>query len=351
VRILSLVLVGLYVATIVAGVTCPRAPAWFWTMLMPLLPAAVVVIGFHAWRRICPVATLGAIGSRLWRGRRLPAVLRNEFFAVPFALLVGALVLRHVWMNGDGVALALFLAGFVLAAFAVNAVFGGKTWCNTFCPVGFVERVYTDGVPRGATHSRCGACTGCRTACPDIDQRRAYQRERSTRSRRFSTHAFPGIVWGFYAYFWLREGDFHAFFGGGWVSRPASTTLAFGEGLSFLPEVPALVAVSATLALFGLVSACSFGGLERLLAAALGSRERAEHVTLSIAAFVAFSVFYFFAGAPALREHPLLAWPVRFGLGVTLAVWVAWRRLRASVTEQARSSSRPVRRLLVVSGG
>jgi polyferredoxin len=116
-------------------------------MLMPLLPAAVVVIGFHGWRRLCPVATLGSIGTRSWRGRRLPAALRNEFFAIPFALLVGALVLRHVWMNGDGVALALFLAGFVLAAFAVNAVFGGKTWCNYFCPVGFIERVYTDAVP------------------------------------------------------------------------------------------------------------------------------------------------------------------------------------------------------------
>jgi hypothetical protein len=348
---LSRFLVLVYVATIVAGVTDPRAPAWFWTMLMPLLPAAVVVVGFHTWRRLCPVATLASIGSKLWRGRRLPAALRNEFFAVPFALLVGALVLRHIWMNGDGVALALFLAGFVLAAFAVNAVFGGKTWCNSFCPVGFVERVYTDAAPRGAEHSRCGACTGCRAACPDIDQERAYRRERSTRSRRLSTYAFPGIVWGFYAYFWLREGDFDAFFGGAWVVRLASAELALGEGLSFVSGVPALFGVSATLALFGLVSACSLGGLERLLAAALGTRERAEHVTLSVAAFVAFSVFYFFAGAPALREHPLLAWPVRFGLGVTLAVWVAWRRLKAPINERPRSSSRPVRRLLVVPGG
>jgi polyferredoxin len=320
-------------------------------MLMPLLPAAVVVIGFHGWRRLCPVATLGSIGTRSWRGRRLPAALRNEFFAIPFALLVGALVLRHVWMNGDGVALALFLAGFVLAAFAVNAVFGGKTWCNYFCPVGFIERVYTDAAPRGPEHSRCGACTGCRAACPDIDQERAYRRERSTRSRRLSTYAFPGIVWGFYAYFWLREGDFGGFFGGAWVSRPASATLAFGTGLSFLPEVPALVAVGLTLALFGLVSACAFLGLERLLVMRFRDRERAEHFSLSAAAFVAFSVFYFFAGAPALREHPMLAWPVRFGLGVTLAVWVAWRRIKAPVGERLRSPSRPVRRLLVVPGG
>ena len=348
---LSLSLVVLYVAAIVAGVTDPRAPAWFWTMLMPLLPAAVVVIGFHGWRRLCPVATLASIGSRLWRGRRLPAALRSEFFAVPFALLVEALVLRHVWMNGDGVALALFLAGFVLAAFAVNAVFGGKTWCNTFCPVGFVERVYTDAAPRGLEHSRCGACTGCRAACPDIDQERAYRRERSSRSRRVSTYAFPGVVWGFYAYFWLREGDFDAFFGGAWVTRPASAELALGEGLSFLPGVPALVAVSVTLAVFALVSVCLFGGLERLLGARLRNRERAEHVSLSIAAFAAFSLFYFFAGAPALREHPMLAWPLRFGLGMTLAVYVAWRRLKVPANEQPRSSSRPVRRLLVVPGG
>jgi hypothetical protein len=217
--------------------------------------------------------------------------------------------------------------------------------------VGFIERVYTDAAPRGPEHSRCGACTGCRAACPDIDQERAYRRERSTRSRRLSTYAFPGIVWGFYAYFWLREGDFGAFFGGAWVSRPASATLAFGSGFRFLPEVPALVAVGLTLALFGLVSACAFLGLERLLVMRFRDRERAEHFSLSAAAFVAFSVFYFFAGAPALREHPMLAWPVRFGLGVTLAVWVAWRRIKAPVGERLRSPSRPVRRLLVVPGG
>jgi hypothetical protein len=60
-----------YLALCVLG--CAGAdwlPRVFWTMLMPIVPIGIVLGGFHAWRRVCPIASVAALGSRLFEGRR-----------------------------------------------------------------------------------------------------------------------------------------------------------------------------------------------------------------------------------------------------------------------------------------
>jgi polyferredoxin len=135
-----------YVGFIVLGLVSPLQPRIFWTMLLPLLPLTIVVMGFPAWRRLCPLAFFGEGGRRLERKtqRRVPAWLERWFLPFTFFLMLAMLVLRLVATNGDGRWLAGLLITLALAAFATNRLFTGKSWCNFFCPVGLIERIYTE---------------------------------------------------------------------------------------------------------------------------------------------------------------------------------------------------------------
>ena len=60
-----------YLGFIVFGLVSPLMPRVFWTMLLPLVVVAIVLMGFPSWRRICPLAFFGEAGRVLDRGVRL----------------------------------------------------------------------------------------------------------------------------------------------------------------------------------------------------------------------------------------------------------------------------------------
>jgi HEAT repeat protein len=276
-------------------------------VLLPLLVLFIVLAGFYRWRAICPLAAFGELGRLLPRRvqRRVPEWLERNHLAVPFAFLVAMLVLRHVATNGDGRWIAGLLIGLALAAVVSNVVFTGKTWCNFFCPVGVVERIYTDPsslLP--AANSQCTRCTACKRSCPDIDQENNYWRELTGQGRRVATSACPGVVFAFSLYFWLRAGDWEAYFDGRWTRAAADLALAFGPGFFFAPGVPAIAAAALTLVVCALVSYGLFRSIEAGTDRLLPGFDRRRHLVLSLAAFTAFSVFYFYAGAPTLRRIP-----------------------------------------------
>lgn len=299
------VLVVGYLGFVVLGLVSDVQPRVFWTMLLPLVPVGVVLMGYHAWRSICPLAWFGHLGRRLNRGpqRRVPPWLEQWFFPVTFGILLAFLVLRLVATNGDGWWLSGMLVFLALAAFLTNRVFTGKTWCNFVCPVGFVERVYTE--PRSlrpARNSQCSPCTACKRHCPDIDQENAYWKDVGTAGRRLATYAFPGLVLAFYVYYWLRHGDWDAYFDGRWTRHPADADLVLGDGFFFAPQVPALLAATLTLVAFSAASYLLFRLAERAVRAVVGDGDRSRHLGLGLAAFAAFNLFYLFAGAPSLRQ-------------------------------------------------
>ena len=84
-----------YLGLIALGLTTQLQPRIFWTMLLPLVPVAIVLMGFPNWRRICPLAFFGELGRKLNRGmqRRVPAWIEQRFFFVTFALLLPSAVL------------------------------------------------------------------------------------------------------------------------------------------------------------------------------------------------------------------------------------------------------------------
>jgi hypothetical protein len=301
------VLVAGYLGFVGLGLVSDVQPRLFWTVLLPLVPAGVVLVGFHVWRRVCPLAWFGDLGRLVNRGRqrRVPPWLETWFFPVTFGVLAALLVLRLVATNGDPLWLSGLLAALALAAFTTNATFTGKTWCHFVCPVGFVERVYTE--PRSlrpSASSLCAPCTACKRHCPDIDQENAYWKDVASPGRRLAVYAFPGLVLAFYTYYWLRHGDWEAYFDGRWTRRTADAALVLGEGFFFAPGVPAVLAATLTLVLFSAASYLLFVLLERGIRGVSGNPERGRHLALALAAFSAFNLFYLFAGAPSLRRVP-----------------------------------------------
>jgi hypothetical protein len=301
------VLVAGYLGFVVLGLLSDTQPRVFWTMLLPLLPVGIVLMGFHVWRSICPLAFFGQVGRRLNRGpqRRVPPWLERWFFPATFAILLASLVLRLVATNGDRLWLSGLLVALALAAFVTNAIYTGKTWCNFVCPVGFVERVYTE--PRSLRsngNSQCDPCTACKRHCPDIDQENGYWKDVMSAGRRLAIHAFPGLVLGFYTYYWLRHGDWEAYFDGRWTRRPVDAALVVGEGFFFAPRVPAVLGATLTLVTFSVASYGLFRLLEKGIRGVVGADERSRHLGLALAAFAAFNLFYVFAGAPSLRRLP-----------------------------------------------
>jgi hypothetical protein len=334
-RYVRIVLVCAYLALVALCVSTAWGARVLWTAALPLLPIGFVLAGFAFWRKACPIAQLAALGAgRPKAPRRVPRWIAMSSFGLPLSLLGAALALRLLAINGDGAALGAFLVAVPLVAFAANRAWGGRSFCNYLCPVGVVERIYTDGRGPAGASSRCDACTGCKKSCPDLDQDRAWRADAASADRRSATFGFPGLVFAFYAYYWLRHGEWDAFFDGRWTAQPISRELVLGPGLFFAPEVPALVAAPATLALGASLSLAALAALERLLLARGLDPMLLRRRLLAIAAFTAFNVFYVFAGAPTLREIPFAPRLVAFVVPV-VAAWALAQRWRQAAPASA----------------
>ena len=107
----------------------------------------------------------------------------------------------------------------------------------------------------------------------------------------------------FYTYYWLRAGNWEAYFGGGWTRRPASLENVLGAGFFFAPAVPAVVAATLTLVVMGALSYATFAGVERVSARWQPDAERRRHLVLTVAAFAAFTLLPVRRG-PSLRLVP-----------------------------------------------
>jgi len=334
IAIVRVVLLLGYLGVIAAAFVAPITTRVFWTMVMPAVPLGFVLAGFHAWRRTCPIATVGALGAQLHRGGTLPAGWRRRGLTIAFIALIATLTLRLVATNGDGVALGLFLASLGLGALVVNAWGGGRSFCHHLCPVGVVERIYTDDAPSASSvvskaTSRCGRCTGCAPACADLDQERSFRRARDDDARRSVTYAFPGVVLAFYAYYALREGTWEAYFDGRWTLAPFGVERVTGPGFHFAPEVPAVFAATLTLVGFAGISHALFATIEHALLVRWPDVALRRERMLAFASFTAFNLFYLFAGAPSLRLVPGVARALELVVPV-VATLVLVHRLRRS---------------------
>jgi hypothetical protein len=315
-----------------------------WTIVVAALPLFIVLVGYHRWRRICPLAFVSQIPVRLRRPgtRKASDWLEKKYYYVTFTVFFVSLWLRLIATNGDGRAIATFFVLISFAALIFGAFFTGKTWCNYVCPLSFIEKIYTE--PEGlreTQNSQCTKCTACKKFCPDINEENGYWKEIETRSKRFVYFAFPGLVFGFYFYYYMQSGTWSYYFGGSWTDEPMMIHTALLPGVDaqtagffFLPLVPRALASILTLAVCALISYALFSLLERFVGTWLKRKDaetdaaRVRHVMFSLAAFAAFLTFYTFAGAPTLWKLPWV-FPHLFLITVVLtATLFLVRRLR-----------------------
>ena len=361
-----------------------------WTVVIALLPLFIVSVGFYTWRRICPLAFFGRMSEWLeWpdkrttpnanlRRKRVSKWVSVNYPVLTSGFLVLMLVLRLLLINSNAIALAVTFAGLCLMAAVCSFRYTGKSWCNFFCPVGTIERIYTDtDRPAYRQNAQCAKCTGCKTVpsgglCPDINQENDYWQEIRNRSRVWAFYSWPGFVFGFYLwyylhkpYYWHAPGhtpdaavatllpapagtDWGYYLSGDWTRQlnPWREWLTPGFGLHGLPgpaaRIPTIAAAPLTLLIAGLISFVLFAAAEllwRMVSERSGvdaerSRESARHSLFAIAGFTGFICFYQFAGAPTLCHLPFgLYGGFRFGIAM-LATTMLVTRLRRTRARQ-----------------
>ncbi|MBZ5657972.1 MAG: 4Fe-4S binding protein [Acidobacteriia bacterium] len=331
-----------FFAVPLVGVLFPaRAGRLVWTVTIAALPLFIVLVGYHRWRRICPLSFFSRLPNRLgWSGsRKASAWLEANYYLVAFTVFLACLWLRLVATNGNGHAIAVFFVMITMAAFAFGMLFTGKTWCNHVCPVSFIEKIYTE--PRSlleTPNSQCPKCTGCKKSCPDINEENGYWKEIDSSPKRTVYFCYPGLVFGFYFYYFLQSATWEYYFGGRWTNEPSVLHTAFlpghdptTAGFFFFPAMPRAVASFLTLSVCALVSFAVFSTLEKFVERRRSQRNEKDeasmvrHWLLAIAAFTAFVTFYSFAGAPTLRLIPGLPHITAIAVVTTATLFIARR--------------------------
>ena len=304
-----------------------------WTVAVASLPFFWMTFGYHLWRRICPLAVMGQIGRLVGRPgtRKMGDWMSRNYLLVQLGIIIVAFTFRLIATNGNHVWLALFLAAVTVWAIATSFVYAGKTWCNFLCPVGMVEKIYTEP-SRGAAASeeltsQCAPCVACKKHCPDIDLEQGYWKEASDKPRRVAYFAWPGLVAAFYVYYYLVSGSWTYYFSGAWAYERDLPSKMLDPGFTFAPAIPRVVAAPLTLIVFSLASYFVFSIVERAVARSRLARlptdapeetkvallARIRHGMLAFCGWAGFNAFYLFAGQPSLARLPswvLTAWSI-----------------------------------------
>jgi hypothetical protein len=320
------VMILAFAATIPTILNLEHGNRLTWTVAVASLPFFWMAFGYHLWRRICPLAVMGQIGRLLGRPgtRKMGDWMSRNYLLFQLGFMILALALRLVATNGSHLWLAAFLAVVTVWAIATSFIYAGKTWCNFLCPVGMVEKIYTEPAHGAAASeeltSQCAPCVACKKHCPDIDLEQGYWKEAGDKPRRVAYYTWPGIVVAFYTYYYLVSGSWAYYFSGAWTYERDLPSKMLDPGFTFLPAIPRVLAAPITLIVFGLASYLVFTLVEKLIArsrlaklptdapeeAKVALLARIRHGMLAFCGLAGFNAFYLFAGQPSLAKLP--AW-------------------------------------------
>src|SRR5688572_23507028 len=109
----------------------PLAGRLVWTVVVASLPLFIVLVGYHRWRKICPLAFFAQLPARFGHGGRHRASQKfeNAYYYFCFGAFFFSLWVRLIATNGDGRAIAAFFVFITGTALIFGAIFTGKTWC------------------------------------------------------------------------------------------------------------------------------------------------------------------------------------------------------------------------------
>ncbi len=349
----------------------------FWGAIVPSAIFILLIFGHELWRRICPLSFLSQIPRALGKQRQIPrsnpktGVVRHELAKVnpaswlgrnyqwvQFGWLYVGLCARILFINADRTSLFIWFAITIVTAIAVGYLYGGKAWCQYFCPMAPVQTIYAE--PGGLfvsraqigdqqiTQSMCrtiepdgkerSACVACQKPCIDIDAERVYWDKVIQPDRRWLYYGYTGLVVGYFVYYYLYAGNWNYYFSGAWARQANQLTTLLDPGLYIFKNpipIPKIVAVPLTLGIFSYAGYAIGGLVERQYRASLDRRKRPvspeiiQHRIFTVVTFAVFNFFFIFGGRPLILLLPL---PLQFfyeailtGLS-TLWLYRTWRR-------------------------
>ena len=348
----------------------PMGARIFWGMIVPSSILILLIFGHEAWRRICPLSFLSQIPRALnWQGKRIIAEnswLSRNYLYLQFGLLFIGLNIRLLFVNSDRFLLGIFLLLTITAAIVVGFLYGGKTWCNYFCPMAPVQMIYSE--PSGLlgsvahtakaktiTQSMCrtvdssgkdkSVCVACKSNCIDIDAEHSYWENIKGEDRRLVYYAYVGLAVGFYVYFGLYSGNWQFLSGAVWQETNQLATL-FEPGFYLGRHailIPKLIVVPFTLAVF---SGTTYAIGLRLEKYYRHYRQRTKqplpaeqlrHQTFSVATFIAFNCLFFLGVYPTLGWLPgVMSNAITWVAIATSSLWLAkaWSRSAQKYTRE-----------------
>ncbi|MBW4651435.1 MAG: cyclic nucleotide-binding domain-containing protein [Kastovskya adunca ATA6-11-RM4] len=359
----------------------------FWGAIVPSSIIILLVFGHEAWRRICPLSFLSQIPRALgWQRQQkvvnprtgavrkeLAKVAKNSWLArnhlyLQLGLLFIGLNIRLLLVDSHRIALGIFLLLTIFCAIFIGYWYGGKSWCQYFCPMAPVQMIYTG--PRGllgseahqgqrqiVTQSMCrtvdkegnekSACVSCQSPCLDIDAERSYWDVLDKPGRKLIQYSYLGLAIGFFTYYFLYSGNWDYYYAG--VSGRDATQLQsiFRPGFYLFEQpipIPKLIAAPLTLALFGGASYFLFQQLERNYKAYRQrlnkplNQHQVLHHTFSIATFIAFNTFFIFGGRPLLGKLPISLQLIFNGSVILVSTLWLYRTLGRSNDAYSRES-------------
>lgn len=353
------------------------APTLFWSVIVPSAIFILLICGHELWRRICPLSFLSQIPRALGKQRQLPrtnpktGAVRHELAKVKpaswlgrnyqwlqFGWLYVGLCARILFINADRTSLFIWFAITIVAAITVGYLYGGKAWCQYFCPMAPVQSIYAEpgGLfaskaqvgDRQITQSMCrtvepngserSACVACQNPCIDIDAERTYWDRVTHEQQRWLYYGYIGLVVGYFGYHYLYAGNWNYYFSGAWARQSDQLATLLDPGFYIFKNpipIPKIVAVPLTLGAF------SYGGyiigsfVESQYRAYLDRRKQPfsneiiQHRLFTVGTFLVFNFFFIFGGRPLILLLPL---PIQFlyktvltGLS-TLWLYQTWHR-------------------------
>jgi CRP-like cAMP-binding protein len=355
----------------------PLGTTLFWGAIVPAAIFILLVFGHELWRRICPLSFLSQIPRALgWQRQfkrenkktgkvryELAKVHANSWLGrnypyVQFGWLFVGLCGRILFFNADRLILAGWLLFTVIAAMAVGYLYGGKSWCQYFCPMAPVQSIYSE--PGGLlsskahmstqsiTQSMCrtvlpdgneqSACVACQNPCIDIDAERTYWHSLSKPETSFLRYGYVGLVVGYFGYYYLYAGNWNYYFSGAWLRQTDQLASLFSPGLYLFGQsinIPKLVAVP--LVLGGCTAIAHWLGrwiekrtkfYSRRHHANLGI-ETIRHRIFTLSTFGIFNFFFIFGGRPLVQLLPgSVQYLYDLGLVSLSTLWLykTWRR-------------------------
>ena len=167
-RALQLILLGIAIAVVIHGFTGPQvaprnlATVLTWVHYRGLLVIALLAAG-NLFCTSCPMILVRDLGRRAWHpALRWPRWLRGKWLSL--ALLVGVLFAYELFDLWElPAATAWLIVAYFAAAFVVDVLFSGATFCKHICPIGQFNFAASVMSPLELRSKDMNTCRSCRT--------------------------------------------------------------------------------------------------------------------------------------------------------------------------------------------